>query len=372
MANEIFTLEALNAKHGDALLLHFGTHKKPKIIVIDGGPVGVYKSALRPRLKQLADTRESPLPLEHVFVTHLDSDHIRGVVDLVIDMKKGDAPATCASFWFNTFDDAMTELPSETAEVGKKVAPAALASMGAVLASVAEGQNLRDTVKLIHAAVNGGTGKLLVADKKGVKLPLSKDLTATLVCPSKEHLRKLALDWKKKAKPTQAETSQYVDTSVYNLSSLVMVVEAKYGGGKTRRMLLTGDARGDHVLAGLGNAGFLDSKGKAHFDLFKVSHHGSDRNFEAAFFKTITADHYVVSADGKFENPSKDVLEWIGQGAKGEYTVHLTNGSGTGFAALEKNIAGAVKEVKTLKGRLVFRDLQELSVRVDLLDETKF
>ena len=34
----IFTLEALEAKHGDSLLLHYGTKKSPQLIVIDGGP----------------------------------------------------------------------------------------------------------------------------------------------------------------------------------------------------------------------------------------------------------------------------------------------------------------------------------------------
>ncbi|MET0218274.1 MAG: MBL fold metallo-hydrolase [Burkholderiales bacterium] len=373
MANEIFTLEALNAKHGDALLLHYGTKKKPRVILIDGGPTGVYRSSIRPRFEELAETRGvTPLIVEHVFVTHLDSDHIRGVLDFAIDIKKGDAPAKSLSFWFNTFSDAMNELPPETAKLVKKAPTAVLASVDAVTASVAEGQSLRDTVRVLHAAVNGGSGKLLVADKKGVKLDVSSDLSVTLVCPSKEHLRKLALDWKKKAKPTQAETSAYLDNSVYNLSSLVMVVAAKNAAGKKRRMLLTGDARGDHVVAGLDAAGFLDSKGKAHFDILKVGHHGSDRDFEAQFFKDITADHYVISADGRFENPSQDVLEWIGEGATGDYKICMTNESGTGFPALEKNIAGALKKVKRLKGHLVFRDPQALSVRVDLFDATGF
>lgn len=38
----LFTLEALKAKHGDALILYCGTIKSPKLIVIDGGLGGVY------------------------------------------------------------------------------------------------------------------------------------------------------------------------------------------------------------------------------------------------------------------------------------------------------------------------------------------
>ena len=47
-------------------MLHYGTKKEPRLIMIDGGPSGVYKPQLRPRLDRiraacgLAD--ETPLP----------------------------------------------------------------------------------------------------------------------------------------------------------------------------------------------------------------------------------------------------------------------------------------------------------------------
>ncbi len=49
----LFSLEVLRAKHGDSLLLRYGNPDKPKLILIDGGPTGVYKDALKPRLEQL-------------------------------------------------------------------------------------------------------------------------------------------------------------------------------------------------------------------------------------------------------------------------------------------------------------------------------
>ena len=52
---------------------------------------------------------------------------------------------------------------------------------------------------------------------------------------------------KKKGKSPQAALAAYVDKSVPNLSSIVLLAEAK---GK--RMLLTGDARGDKILQGSG------------------------------------------------------------------------------------------------------------------------
>ena len=82
-------------------------------------------------------------------------------------------------------------------------------------------------------------------------------------------------------------------------------------------MLLTGDARGDHVLEGLEAANLLKD-GKCHVDLLKLPHHGSNRNLEPKFFEQITADHYVVSSNGeRFDNPDQETLEWLAAARRG-------------------------------------------------------
>jgi beta-lactamase superfamily II metal-dependent hydrolase len=150
----------------------------------------------------------------------------------------------------------------------------------------------------------------------------------------------------------------FLDESVFNLSSLVVLAEA---GGK--RMLLTGDARGDHVLKGLTGAGLLKT-GTIHVDLLKLPHHGSDRNVETDFFRQITADHYVVSANGKFGNPEVSTLQMISAArGKDKYTVHLTNRE----KRLEKFFAS--EKSKGKKYDVVFRDEEELSLWVDLGDD---
>src|SRR5918992_2800898 len=80
----LFTLEALEARHGDSLVLHYGDAEDPRIIVIDGGPGGVWNNSLRPRLEQLKAERspDAPLELEMVMVSHIDDDHINGILDL--------------------------------------------------------------------------------------------------------------------------------------------------------------------------------------------------------------------------------------------------------------------------------------------------
>ena len=74
--------------------------------------------------------------------------------------------------------------------------------------------------------------------------------------------------------------------------------------------MLTGDARGDRILAGLEASGILAKDGVLRVDLLKLPHHGSRNNMEPAFFQRIVADHYVISADRiKHRHPNDDALE---------------------------------------------------------------
>ena len=53
------------------------------------------------------------------------------------------------------------------------------------------------------------------------------------------------------------------------------------------------------------------SSRKLHVDVLKVPHHGSSRNVEEDFFRDVTADHYVISANGKYDNPDAETLKMI-------------------------------------------------------------
>jgi beta-lactamase superfamily II metal-dependent hydrolase len=111
------------------------------------------------------------------------------------------------------------------------------------------------------------------------------------------------LQKQKKAAALPAEEAKAaardLDMSVPNLSSIMLLVEAE---GKT--VLLTGDGRGDHLLEGLQQSKLLNKEGIFHVDVFKLPHHGSARNIAPELFERITADTYVICANGKYDNPS--------------------------------------------------------------------
>ena len=48
----------------------------------------------------------------------------------------------------------------------------------------------------------------------------------------------------------------------------------------------------------------LGPEGRLHVDILKVPHHGSERNISETFFDIVTADVYVISANGRDDNPS--------------------------------------------------------------------
>jgi len=126
---------------------------------------------------------------------------------------------------------------------------------------------------------------------------------------------------KKEGLTAQAVLAAYADQSVNNLSSIVCI--AGMGG---KQILLAGDARGDKILEGLRRTGHLVGNAPLHFDILKVPHHGSDNNVDADFFKTIIADTYVFSGDGKHGNPERTTLDWLvkARGKNAKYSIALT------------------------------------------------
>ncbi len=342
----LFTLEVLQAKKGDALLLHLGSADDPRLIVLDGGPSGVYSKSLRPRLDELRAARNpgGPLNIDLMMVSHIDDDHIHGLIDLtdkLIDQQSDqqELDYRIHGLWHNAFDDVLGNNSEVLLEIVGEIVGEASAGGGAaaltglsqpaslVLASVGQGQCLRDNANALGIELNSaGEGGLIVAPGDGSALDhsLAAGVETLVVGPSKARLRKLQEDWDKKVEKQQqkAEAAAYLDKSVYNLASLVLLLRAE---GK--EMLLTGDARGDDILAGMAEAGLLDDDGGRHVDVLKLPHHGSDRNVETDFFRDITADHYVISGDGAHGNPELATYEMLFSARRQDnrpFTLYLT------------------------------------------------
>ena len=360
----VFSLDVRRARKGDCMLLHYGPPDTPGLVMIDGGPRGVYGPHLKPRLKEIREARgiadNDPLPVDVLMVSHVDDDHIQGILDLtkeLLEAKRAQRPQSVQvlSLWHNSFDEIIDgETEELTASVSAQFGPASVSGGGElsdderaeveeesdedaevvssslkVLASIKQGFQLRVDAEGLGFERNlEFGGHLIVADKGQSAVDMGRALTFTVAGPLKpelEALRKKHNEWlkelEKEGKSPPQALAAYVDKSVPNLSSLVLLAESE---GKS--MLLTGDARGDKILEGLALVGLLKKGKTLNVDLLKVPHHGSANNLEQAFFERIIAKHYVFSGDGEHGNPEREALEML-LGARGEdadYTIHLT------------------------------------------------
>lgn len=337
----MFELEVFRAKHGDALLLHYGTKAKPRYALIDGGPGGTWDDVLRPALQDLR--RERALPLRWVMLSHVDDDHVNGLLDMLQELvdampRPAEATASTAALFHNTpgpparqggvASGAANAEPTDPARRRvEDVLRAAAAKQAAPMTTVASYQQGADLANLAgdqHIRRNPDTGQRLLA---GDQLPADvvDPLTVTVVSPSPAIVEKLVQRWEEDLGRGGGVVTSSVEKKIQNLSSLVALVES--GRSRKKRMLLTGDALDLDFIADLEAQGRLDRNGQLKVDLLKLPHHGSKFNCHRELFETVKAKHYVISGDGGHSNPSAETLARFVESEKDrECTLWITYG----------------------------------------------
>ena len=336
-------------------------------------------------------------------VSHVDDDHINGILDLAtaIDEAQRQAralPATVTEVWHNAFGD-MEFLAEFADEPGLQEAirdvhadPAALVPAGATeqddptigditagAQSVGQGRQLDQLLTTIRIPRNISFDDRGNFARNGPPLDL-EGLKVTVVAPNDGMLELLRTEWRKELKKLlkkqiarktagiSALAAAFDDPSVPNQSSIVLLVQFEQ-----KSMLLTGDARGDHLLQALTDDPTIDLP--LRVDLFKVPHHGSAHSNGAALFKAVIADHYVISGNGEHGNPHPAALKELFASRTGEpITVYLTNHPLDGATKQDdRDKAEEAQKVLDTAANdpsvtIVYRDAGELAVSVPLLD----
>src|SRR6185369_528707 len=82
---EMFSIELFPAGGGDCLWIEYGSAKAPHRLLIDGG-IPATASELRRRIKLVPEKKRC---FELVVVTHIDLDHIGGLLPLLRKPPKG-------------------------------------------------------------------------------------------------------------------------------------------------------------------------------------------------------------------------------------------------------------------------------------------
>jgi hypothetical protein len=309
---DMLRIEMLPAGHGDALLVEYGQPGAEHRILIDGGPYYSYDDpgGLQERLKALQDAGKTEFEL--LVITHVDSDHIDGIIRLLQD------PALTGlgfkDIWFNDWKQLQPKATGVLAGVHGEF-------LGALL----------DEHKLpwnSHPKLAGGP--VMVPDTGDLpSLELAAGATITLLSPGPAELDNLRKDWKQSLRlagfqpgdrkaaleelsqrarygPPKGVLGQKTDDKAANGSSIAFLLE--YQG---KRLLLAGDAWSSVLERSLERYVQQHGESVAVQD-FKLPHHGSFSNLSKRLIKTLQVERYLISSSSQYyKHPDVEAIELI-------------------------------------------------------------
>lgn len=297
-------LSALPASEGDCLVLSYGASERAaRHLLIDGGRAATTQ-------KLLDHVRDRGIErVEALIVTHVDADHIEGVLDFIKVV--GDR-VEIADVWFNGWKHLREGLQGMGPKQGEELT--ALLS-GRAWNGIAQGTAIR-------TEDDGGPRELP---------PLPGGLKVTVLSPDQTKLRAMEKVWQKVCEeaglvpgdpppPSQpraglqrmgattigqlAATKTARDTTKPNGSSIALLVE--FDGA---RVVLGADAHPDILIRSLRTLG---GDQPLKVDLFKVPHHGSQANVTSDLLKAIDCGSFLISTDGsRFDHPDEVAIARI-------------------------------------------------------------
>ena len=358
-------LTAFQSDKGDCLLLTntAGTAR----ILVDGGMPVSYDAHVAAAMGKLQVAKKA---LDIVYVSHIDEDHIGGVLKMLDDeaawrvkeFQKNNPkiktptvprPPKIKEIWHNGFGEMLQKKAKPIVDALSAMAPVLAGSdlaeirrealkQSDLVTSVGQAIEVsrRISPKQLNIPLNPrADGKLMMLRKNQKPIKLG-GLTITIIGPTEAHLEKLRSDWKKfldsvkgkaqlkKIQDAARRTEELLGASEFdNLVSSLRLQAEMFGNPKevtppnlasltllveddSESLLLTGDARGDQIVEGLKQAGRLNG-GTIEVGVMKVPHHGSENNIDSDFVEAVIARDYVFCGNGFSENPNTKVIEMM-------------------------------------------------------------
>lgn len=302
-----FDVVALPASEGDCLILSYGPEHALSHIVIDAG-----RKATAAKLSAYVVEKQI-LRIELLIVTHVDADHIEGMLEFL-----GDNPdLEIGDIWFNGY---------------RHLTPG-LDAMGPV-----QGEKLTALIETRPWNVAFGHGPVRVHDDGTPRVmpALAGGMRLTILSPDSEKLFAMKDVWEEDCRkaglaPSVPETPEPVpdglqpqgtadiadmaemlthdDRAPANGSSIAMIAE--YG---RKTVLLGADAHPDIMCASLAK---LAGSEPVQIDLFKVAHHGSHANTTSNLMKLVECSHFLISTSGaRFKHPDPAAIARLIMGSQ--------------------------------------------------------
>jgi len=320
-------LTSMPAGEGDALWVEWGSEKTHRMIIDMGR--AAHGKKIREMLKDLS---EEERVVDLLIVTHVDRDHIEGVISGFAAQEEASG-TTFKSIWFNGwnhlhglhFEDPP---PPFDEEERNQIVADDVQTFGAVQGELLTPWAANSGVWNSHF---DGNPVIRPENDIGQKIELDGGLVITILGPTQSILNKFIDRWgdeivelekdvalenyteqrvgegvntfgrERPTKPVLESLEELQelakdgederDKSPANGSSICIIIE--YQG---YRLLLTGDAHSDNLIEALD---LLPSE-EAKFDLVKLPHHGSMKNVTAELMEKLDCNSFLISTSGSY------------------------------------------------------------------------
>lgn len=285
-------LTVLPAFHGDCLLCSFDTVDGRKHILIDGGVSRTYRHALRLQLQRIAELGQC---IDLLIITHIDDDHIGGIIALYQD------PAFDKSIikkvWFNA-GNLLSDYFQNQREPTREVP---IIMDDTINMSMVQSMTLEASLNR-HGHWQQ---RLVMADAS----EMLSNAAITVLSPTERQLQVLHQKWETEKDSHKEMTGPVADDyniPISELAGLPFIEDKAIANGSSiailletagKRMLLLADSHPSAIVNSLQRMGFSQDR-KLEVDLVKVSHHASKSNTSHELLSMIQCNRYVVSTNG--------------------------------------------------------------------------
>lgn len=288
-------LRMLPAEDGDCLLLEYGDADFVRRILFDGGRNGTYG-----RIKPLLAGLDGLIDL--LVVTHVDQDHILGVLAMLEDP---DRSVEFGDVWFNGFDHLHDREVFGAVE-GEKVTTALITQQ--IPWNKAFGGRSIEVGHPLTWFDDGSTMDVLAPDRRLLEslIPTWKtkcqeaglipgvDPMERAATPGVEHFGAIDVD-------KLAATPFKRDGSPTNPTSIALLFEFE-----GTRIVFTGDADDPRLVASI-RPRAEDEGGRLRINTLKVAHHGSSKNLSNELLGLLDCGRYLISTNGKIHGHPDDI-----------------------------------------------------------------
>ncbi len=349
-------LKMYPARNGDAFLIRDNA-SKPTAILVDGGYASTFHACISPDLTHLEQLGYS---LDLVVATHIDADHISGLVAFFKLNGNSQAPKiiqvedvwhnSLRSLAFTTVADSNTTPDDEAllVEIRRRGYPMpAESAIESVEISARQGSSLAALLLGGGYRWNTGDGTRSINSADTSLFELRPDVRLRVIGPPVARLEQLHRRWiaelqrmgfagrigandafddafeflcafedlhaAVRVEPTALSTSAnrrldeayLADDSATNGSSISIIVEVG-----SSRLLFLGDSWAEDIEAALRE--LPNTAFPMIFDAIKISHHGSFHNTSPALLELIDSPLFFISSSGeRHSHPDLEVLKAI-------------------------------------------------------------